>query len=145
MVLTPLAATGLIVWRKRNEPATTSIAAGSPMELGNALIFGGIYMGILLMVFYTDKFWGTTGLYVSGIISGLSDVDAITINMSKYAESTHRLTAAASVVILASLSNNMVKLVISLVRGDSRLKMQVGFTISTVLISGIIYILMKDF
>lgn len=145
MIAILLAATGLIVWRKRNEPATTSIAAGSPMELGNALIFGGIYMGILLMVFYTDKFWGTTGLYVSGIISGLSDVDAITINMSKYAESTHRLTAAASVVILASLSNNMVKLVISLVRGDSRLKMQVGFTISTVLISGIIYILMKDF
>ena len=143
MIAVLLAATGLILWRKRNEPATTSIAAGSPIELGNALIFGGIYMGILLMVFYTDKFWGTTGLYVSGIISGLSDVDAITINMSKFAENTQRLNAAASVVILASLSNNVVKLVISLVRGDSRLKMQVGVAISTLLISGILYILMK--
>jgi uncharacterized membrane protein (DUF4010 family) len=145
MIAVLLAATGLILWRKRKETATTSIPAGSPMELGNALIFGGIYMGILLMVFYADKFWGTTGLYISGMISGLSDVDAITINMSKFAEKTQRVNAAASVVILASLSNNLVKLVISLVRGDVRLRKLVGIAIAMVLISGILYMMMKGF
>ena len=115
------------------------------MELGNALIFGAIYLGIVLMVFYADKFWGTAGLYVSGIISGFSDVDAITINMAKFAEKTQRLEAATFVVILASLSNNMVKLIISLVRGDVRLRKQVGITIALVLFGGILYILMKGF
>ncbi len=145
MIAVLLIATGLILWRERKQAPTTSIAAGSPMELGNALIFGAIYLGIVLMVFYADKFWGTTGLYISGIISGLSDVDAITINMSKFAEKTQRVNAATSVVILASLSNNLVKLVISLVRGDVRLRKQVGITIALVLSSGILYILVKGF
>lgn len=145
MIAVLLIATGLILWRERKQAPTTSISAGSPMELGNALIFGAIYLGIVLMVFYADKFWGTAGLYVSGIISGFSDVDAITINMSKFAERTQRVPVAASVVVLASLSNNMVKLVISLIRGDARLRKQIGITITLVLISGILYILMKEF
>ncbi|MBY0434554.1 MAG: DUF4010 domain-containing protein [Cyclobacteriaceae bacterium] len=145
MIALLLASIALIMWRKRKETATTSIPAGSPMELGNALVFGAIYTGILFMVFYADKFWGTTGLYVSGIISGFSDVDAITINMSKFAEKTQRLEAATFVVILASLSNNLVKLMISLVRGDVRLRMQVGIAIAMVFISGILYVLIKGF
>lgn len=145
MIAVLLIAIGLILWRENKQAPTTSISAGSPMELGNALIFGAIYLGIVLMVFYADKFWGTAGLYVSGIISGFSDVDAITINMSKFVERTQRVPVAASVVVLASLSNNMVKLVISLIRGDARLRKQIGITITLVLISGILYILMKEF
>ncbi|GEM_PF-1001483 len=145
MIAVLLIAVGMILWRERRQAPTTSISAGSPMELGNALIFGAIYLGIVLMVFYADKFWGTAGLYVSGIISGFSDVDAITINMAKFAEKTQRLEAATFVVILASLSNNMVKLIISLVRGDVRLRKQVGITIALVLFGGILYILMKGF
>jgi len=145
MIAVLLIAVGMILWRERRQALTTSISAGSPMELGNALIFGAIYLGIVLMVFYADKFWGTAGLYVSGIISGFSDVDAITINMAKFAERTQRVPAAASVVVLASLSNNMIKLAISLIRGDDRLRKQIGITLTLVLISGILYILMKGF
>ena len=122
MIFVLITATGIMLWKKRTAPATIRLPAGSPMELTNALVFGLVYVAVMLMVYYANKFWSTTGLYLSGAISGLSAVDAITINMAKLSGKSYSIKAAASVIILASLSNNLVKLGISVVKGDRLLR-----------------------
>ncbi|HWM90213.1 MAG TPA: MgtC/SapB family protein [Thermoanaerobaculia bacterium] len=79
---------------------------GNPAELKAALIFGALYAAVLLAVAFARDRFGTAGLYGVAAISGLTDVDAITL-------STARLVQASKLdpdtgwraILLASLSN----------------------------------------
>lgn len=90
------------------------------------------------MVYYGNKYLGSVGLYLSGIISGFSDVDAITINMSKLAGSATQVHTSVIVIILAMLSNGLVKLGISLFRGNKKVRTIVGYSLAVVIIFGVI-------
>ncbi len=137
MALTMLGMTLFVLRKNGNSKTATSIQLGNPIDLNNALGFAAIYTVILFMVYYGNKYLGETGLYLSGIISGFSDVDAITINMSKLAGNRTQVHIASIVIILAMLSNGLVKLGISLFKGDRKLKKQVGYALASVIIMGI--------
>lgn len=138
MTLTLLSVTFFILRKNGNAKSSESIQLGNPVDLNNAIGFAVLYTGILFMVYYANKYFGSTGLYASGIISGFSDVDAITINMSKLAGSTTQLHTSTIVIILAMLSNGFVKLGISLFKGDKKVKKLVGYSLAVVIIFGII-------
>lgn len=82
----------------------------NPAELKSALIFGALYAGVLLAVAFARDRFGTAGLYAVAGISGLTDVDAITL-------STSRLVDGGGVdprtgwraILLAALSNLVFK------------------------------------
>jgi uncharacterized membrane protein (DUF4010 family) len=61
----------------------------NPAELKSALIFGALYAVIIFAVAAAKDYFGTGGLYVVAMLSGLTDLDAITL-------STGRLAAAKS-------------------------------------------------
>ena len=61
----------------------------NPAELKSALLFGVLYAAVLLAVAFARDRFGTAGLYTVAVLSGLTDVDAITL-------STARLSTAAT-------------------------------------------------
>ncbi|MBI3519037.1 MAG: MgtC/SapB family protein [Bacteroidetes bacterium] len=138
MTLTLLTITFIILIRNAKVKFSESINLGNPVDLNNAIGFAAIYACIIFMVYYGNKYFGSIGLYLSGIISGFSDVDAITINMSKLAKSGTQLHTSTIVIILAMLSNGLVKLGISLFRGDKKVKQIVGYSLAFIIAFGII-------
>ena len=81
--------------------------------------------------------------YVSGAIAGLADSDAITISTSKWAAvAPDRLSEAATVILLAILSNTLFKLGISIINGDKSLIRPVGLGFGAVLLLGVLGIWM---
>jgi len=54
----------------------------NPSELRGALAFAALYAGILLAVAAAREHLGSGGLYAVAVISGLTDVDAITLSTS---------------------------------------------------------------
>lgn len=82
----------------------------NPAELKSALVFGALYAVVVLAVAFARDRFGTAGLYTVAVISGLTDVDAITL-------STARLAAGGGLdpdtgwraILLASLSNMIFK------------------------------------
>ena len=50
----------------------------NPAELKPALVFGALYAIVLLAVAVAKEHFGSAGLYIVAIISGLTDLDAIT-------------------------------------------------------------------
>jgi uncharacterized membrane protein (DUF4010 family) len=78
----------------------------NPAELKPALIFGLLYATVLVFVKIARDHFGSTGLYTVAAISGLTDMDAITL-------STSQLVAGAQLdpgtgwrsILIASLSN----------------------------------------
>jgi uncharacterized membrane protein (DUF4010 family) len=96
----------------------------NPFELGPALTFGLLYAVILLAVNTAAMFFGEAGVYVSSVVSGLVDVDAVTISMSRLsgAQSGFDLGVAGHAVVLAAASNTFLKGMIVLLAASSQVK-----------------------
>lgn len=113
--LLPVLAGGLIVGgigaaygahRLRPQDELPALTMGNPTELRTALGFGLLYAVVLLAAAWLSDWLGTGGLYVVALVSGLTDVDAITLSSLRLFN-LDRLPAslAVNVVIVAVLSN----------------------------------------
>ena len=114
------------------------IVLGDPLNIRNAVFFGVFYMGILLLVSYANQTYGANGIYFSSSISALTDVDAIAISVSKLGGTTINLLIAQNAILLATLSNTVVKIGIALFTGSHKLKNYVLIGYGCIFIAGII-------
>jgi uncharacterized membrane protein (DUF4010 family) len=96
----------------------------NPFNLVPAMTFGLLYAVILLIAHAAQIFFGDAGVYASGILSGLVDVDAITVSMSELSLSQTGLepSTASRAIVLAAASNTLVKGCIVLFTAASALR-----------------------
>lgn len=100
---------------------------GNPAELKGALIFAGLYALVTLAVAVSSAHYGTGALYLVAVISGLTDMDAITLSTSRLVEAgTLASDHGWRVVTLAALSNLLFKGGMAWVLGGWRLGWRVG-------------------
>lgn len=94
----------------RKEDAGEIPEPDNPAQLKSALIFGGLYAVILIAVAAAKDLFGDGGLLAVSIVSGLTDVDAITLSL---ANTLNRggieTTQAWQYMLIASLSNLVFK------------------------------------
>ncbi|MCP5094110.1 MAG: MgtC/SapB family protein [Chloroflexi bacterium] len=101
----------------------TSVDVSNPFELGPAITFGLLYGVILLISRAAQLYFGDTGVFLSSILSGLADVDAITLSMSELSSSGNvSYSTAARAIVLATMSNTVVKGSIVLTSGSKALR-----------------------
>ena len=124
--LTFLAAIGItlyIFFRRQNRTdENAEIPLSKPLDLRGALVFGLIYSLIILLVSYANENLGSSGTIISSAVAGFSDIDAITISMSKLAGGSLDLGIAAIAVLVASISNTLVKMGIGIYAGSVALR-----------------------
>ena len=102
---------------------TGDVSVSNPFELGPAITFGLLYGVILLAARAAQLYFGDTGVYLSSILSGLADVDAITLSMAELSNSGNlELSTAARAIVLATMSNTVVKGGIVLSGGSAALR-----------------------
>lgn len=122
-VLLAVSAALCAIWwlRLRRIPEPPLDTAGSS-ELKSALLFGALYAVVLLAVAAARAWMGNRGLYVVAGISGLTDMDAITLSTSRLVE-TGRLAAdvGGRMIVLAAASNLLFKGIMVAVAGDRRM------------------------
>jgi uncharacterized membrane protein (DUF4010 family) len=69
------------------------------------------------LVKFSSESFGDQGTYLAGAISGITDVDAITLSMAKLAKGTDKSILAINTILLAALSNTLVKFLITIILG----------------------------
>lgn len=79
-----------------------------PSELKSAVAFGLLYVLVLLAVSYAKDRFGDSGLYIVAAISGLTDMDAITLSTARLANQGQIETATAWRLILTGGLANVV-------------------------------------
>ena len=96
----------------------------NPFELGTAIKFGLLFAVILVVAKAAQFYFQEAGLYAAAAIAGLADVDAITLSMAELAGSQGGITTstAARAVVLAVISNTIVKGGIALSVGSKTLR-----------------------
>lgn len=137
-----LTAIGVTYYFYRMQPTKKTfkekIPLGDPLNIKNAAFFGILYTGILILVSYASATYGTKGIYISSIISALTDIDAITISVSKLVGSTINYLTAQNSILLATLSNTVMKTGITIFTGSKALKKYVIIGYGFIFIAGII-------
>lgn len=81
----------------------------NPFELAPALRFAALLALILLLIEAAREWFGHAGVWGVAILSGLSDVDAITLSLARSAKGDMTAELAVQGIYLAALSNSLVK------------------------------------
>lgn len=111
----------------------------NPAQFKSALIFGLLYGAILLAVAFTKEEFGNDALYVIAIISGLTDVDAITLSLSQLMKGGGLNTSTGwRLILLASLSNLLFKGIMVAILGTRQLAKWIGISFSITIIFGLL-------
>jgi uncharacterized membrane protein (DUF4010 family) len=109
----------------------------NPAELKPALVFGGLYALVLLAVAVAKEHFGSAGLYVVAVISGLTDLDAITLSTGQLAGSKMIDTLIAwRVILIAVMSNFLFKFGIVAALGSQGLTQRIGCAFAVALAAG---------
>jgi uncharacterized membrane protein (DUF4010 family) len=104
---------------------SSDVQIANPFELGPAIKFGILYAVILVAAKAAQFYFQDAGLYAAAVVAGLADVDAITLSMADLAgaEGGIAVPTAARAVILAVLSNTIVKGGIAMTVGPRALRL----------------------
>ena len=82
LMMLPLVAGGLILLRNTHSPAPMRDLT-NPSQLKSAFLFAALYAGILIAVAAVKDRLGEGALYWLAVVSGLTDVDAITLSTAR--------------------------------------------------------------
>lgn len=112
-------------------------AQKNPAEFKAAFIFAALYALVLIGVAYAKENFGERGLFAVAAISGLTDVDAITLSSARLAARGE--IAAATVwraILIAAMANFVFKFCVVAALGSRPLMLRVGAVFGMALVSG---------
>jgi uncharacterized membrane protein (DUF4010 family) len=116
-----------LFWRRLAEkPSTPALEMKNPTELRAALGFGLLYAGVLFAAAWLSDWVGSHGVYAVALVSGLTDVDAITLSSLRlFGLGNLQAEQAATAVLLALLANIAFKSGLAAAIGGGALARQV--------------------
>ena len=130
-----------IAWRRTREtsdPEGESLELRNPLKLSSAIGFALLFALVLLIVRVVAEYAGELGIYATGAIAGLADVDAITLTASDLsAKGSMAPYVAANTILIAVLVNTAMKAGLAAVIGGRELRNAVFWIFGLVLIVGI--------
>jgi uncharacterized membrane protein (DUF4010 family) len=126
-------------WNWRGDAAGSSSMPEqvNPTELKPAIIFGLLYAGVLLAVAAAREYFGQSGLYVVAVLSGLTDMDAITLSVTQLVNSGQITTGTGwRLILVASMANLAFKAGTVAVLGERRLFWRVAVSFGAAAAAG---------
>lgn len=98
-----------LMWRTINRDGEWPMPQlTNPTEIKTALGFGLMYAGVLVSAAWLSDYAGSGGLYALAVVSGLTDVDAISLSSLRLFElgklGAHQAVTAIAVAYLANLA-----------------------------------------
>ncbi len=108
------------------EPAVEEEATvlQNPFRLIPAITFGLLYAVILVATSAAQSYFGSAGIYATSLLSGLADVDAITLSMARLSGPTGDvgIRTAARAIVIGAAANTLLKGGIVVATGTRRIR-----------------------
>lgn len=116
----PLAAAAFIAWRQPGQSADrpeAKLDLQNPLALRQALLIGLALAAVFVLSRGAQAWLGDRGVYAMAMISGIADVDAVTLAIAEQAKGTLAEDVAARAILIAALVNTGMKAVYAAVIG----------------------------
>ena len=112
---------------KSDGEGAAGLTLKNPLELKAALIFGVVLTALIFLVRVAKEYLGEAGVYTIAALSGLADVDAVSISLADAAKQNLPLASAALGVMVAAVVNTLTKAGIAMAIGGWKLGRWVFF------------------
>ncbi|HKJ44831.1 MAG TPA: MgtC/SapB family protein [Balneolales bacterium] len=97
-------------WKRRKiHNSKESIVLKNPFQLSTAVKFGLLLSAIIFLASVFRAWLGDAGLYLLSAISGIADVDAITLSISRMTNTDLLISVATFAIFIAAIVNTAVK------------------------------------
>jgi uncharacterized membrane protein (DUF4010 family) len=130
----------LFFYRRGQHPATpdrAEIPLTNPVELSSAIKFGLLFALVLFGAKAAKIYLGDKGLYLAGIVAGVTDVDAITLSMANLVREGLDPSIGSITIILGVASNTVVKSLLALMLGGWMFGRRVASALGMMMLGGV--------
>lgn len=93
----------------------------NPFELRSVLSFGLLLAVVMVLAKILTVFAGASGAYALGAVSGLADVDAVSLSMAQLSRTALDPQIASVAILFAAISNTFSKAVLAWMAGGRRI------------------------
>jgi uncharacterized membrane protein (DUF4010 family) len=116
----------LLAWRSLRGSRAEPSELKNPLHFRAAIEMALLFQVVLYGVHYVRAAVGEAGLMASGFVLGLTDVDALTISMTRSIDTGTSIDAAARAIAIGIVANSLMKGGIALAIGSDRFKWRAG-------------------
>lgn len=132
----------ILMWRsaERRPEAAADLQMTNPLNFAVALQFGAVYMLVQWLMMLATAHYPEQGLYAGALLFGATDMDAITLSIAHKGELPEAQRAAA--ILLATVSNTVMKFGLVFLFGERSLRRDVGIGFGAILLTTVIALLL---
>jgi uncharacterized membrane protein (DUF4010 family) len=131
-----------LLWQNSREFRTgEEVSLENPFQLGMAIKFGLFLLLILLLSNWLKTYFGDLGTYALATVSGLADVDPLTLSMARMSQNSIDMQVASNAIIIAVTVNSFIKSLYAIVLGGLKL----GYRVAGSLLASVIVGLLMEF
>lgn len=116
----------LLAWRSLRDTRTAPQTLKNPLQFRAAIEMAALFQVVLFVVFFMRREIGDSGLILSGFVLGLTDMDALTLSMTRSVATGTAVDAAARAITMGVVANSIMKAAIAAVIGSRGFKWQAG-------------------
>jgi len=122
--LASLAATGISLLhahrsQEKNAGRGSVLVLTNPFDITTVLKFGALLAAVMLLAEGLTRLFGAGGAYALAAVSGIAEVDALTLSMTRLARTTLGPETAAQAILLAVAVNSIAKGVLAWIIGGA--------------------------
>ena len=125
-----------LAWRSLGGTKEEPPKMTNPLQLRNAIEMAALFLIVLYAVHYVRGWIGDSGLLASGFIVGLTDVDALTMSMTRSVSSGTTIEAACRAILMGVIANSIMKAGIAFAVGNRRFGLQAGLALLAMAAAG---------
>ncbi len=136
------------LWRESNtrpltapeHPIATPTANGmpqNPLALTTSLQMAVAFQVVLFIVAWTQARIGSTGVLASAAVLGLTDMDALTLSMTRLAADAAQVHIASIAIGIGVLANTVLKLGVALALGAPAFRLRIAVALGLLGVSGV--------
>ncbi|ARR43940.1 hypothetical protein CAY59_06000 [Vibrio campbellii] len=130
------------IWRRSEvEQIEQPNKQTNPLALQSALFFGVVLAVIMLLSHALSDLFGSAGVLILSMLSGITDVDAISLALGRQSTQTLSVETAALGILIAASVNTVVKMGMVVAIGDKALWRRVAPVMVGCVLSGAILFL----
>jgi uncharacterized membrane protein (DUF4010 family) len=130
------------VWSRISDPPShksdRSLEPANPLELRAALLFGALFVAMVIMTHLAITYLGHKGVYALGGIMGLADVDPFILGIAQSAGRDVPVSVGAAGISVAAVSNNLAKAFYAYCFSDRKTGLQSALLLGSLALAGLI-------
>jgi uncharacterized membrane protein (DUF4010 family) len=109
----------------------------SPLRLGSAILLAVGFQAVLMVMAFVREQFGAPGVLASAAFLGLTDMDALTLSMSRLASEQQMLHLAATAIAVGVLANSLLKSAVVIALGAGDFRRRAGLALGSLVVASL--------